>query len=170
MKKSQPVRSLLKCAAFVLILIGIPIAAQGAAEEAAVEVSGGSVSFTEETEGFGGAGFRLYVSPRISVGPEITHIRGERHSHWIATGNLTFDFIRQDTGRRLIPFGVAGGGIFHTREEFFQSGTSSSTEGAFTAGAGARVLLGRRVTIGGDVRVGWELHVRAAAILGFRLF
>jgi hypothetical protein len=44
-------------------------------------------------------------------------------------------------------------------ESFFAE-TFTSSEGAFTAGGGVRALVGDRVTIGVDMRVGWELHLR----------
>ena len=88
----------------------------------------------------------------------------------MVTGNMTFDILRSQPGqpRRLIPFGIAGGGFFQTREEFI-TGDSTSTDGAFTAGGGIRTLLGNRVTIGADLRVGWELHIRLGATIGVRL-
>ena len=132
-----------------------------------MEVSGGVVAFTEATESFIGGAARFYVSPRISLGPEVAYISGDSHQHLVLTGNLTFDFLSQ---RRVTPFVLAGGGIFHTREEFrFINSTSTHTEGAFTAGGGIRALLGNRVTVGTDVRVGWELHVRLSGTIGIRL-
>jgi hypothetical protein len=42
----------------------------------------------------------------------------------------------------------------------------SSVEGAWTAGAGARVWVTDRVYAIGEYRVGWEPHVRATAGVG----
>ena len=148
----------------LLFLLPATLSAQ---QPAAVEVSGGVVAFTEATESFVGGAARFYVSPRISLGPEVAYISADSHHHLMLTGNLTFDFLSQ---RRVTPFVLAGGGIFHTSEEFrFTNSTSTHTEGAFTAGGGIRALLGNRVTVGTDVRVGWELHVRLSGTLGIRL-
>jgi hypothetical protein len=39
----------------------------------------------------------------------------------------------------------------------------------FTAGGGIRTLLGNRITLGADLRVGWETHVRLGAVIGVKL-
>jgi len=36
-------------------------------------------------------------------------------------------------------------------------------------GGGVRALVGDRVTIGIDARVGWELHVRVNGLVGLQL-
>jgi hypothetical protein len=134
------------------------------------EISGGSISFTDATESYVGSAARFYVLPRVSLGPEVTYVFGEDHSHLIVTGNFVFDFLRPENGRlrRVSPFGLVGGGIFQTRNQF-PVFNFNSTEGAFTAGGGIRMAFGNRVTIGGDVRVGWELHARAGGTIGIRL-
>jgi hypothetical protein len=134
------------------------------------EVSGGLMAFTETTESFVGGAARFYVLPRVSLGPEITYIFGENHSHLMVTGNFVFDFLRPQSGRlrRVTPFGLVGGGIFQTRERF-RDFNFTSTEGAFTAGGGIRWALGNRVTLGADLRAGWELHIRAGGTIGIRL-
>lgn len=117
----------------------------------------------------GGAG-RLYLSPRIAVGPELLYIGGDNHSHLVLTGNLTFDFIAPPAGRpaRVTPFLVVGGGMFQTRESFFGE-DQTHTEGAFTAGGGVRAAVSNRVTVGLDARIGWEAHLRVNGVVGIRL-
>jgi hypothetical protein len=104
------------------------------------------------------------------VGPELIYIQGDNHSHLIATGNVTWDLLAPTNGRprKVTPFLVAGGGVFQTRENF-PVGTFTSSEGAFTAGGGVRVLVGNRVTVGIDTRVGWETHIRINGLVGLRL-
>jgi hypothetical protein len=63
------------------------------------------------------------------------------------------------------PFLVAGGGVFQTREHFF-NGTYTSSEGAFTAGEGVWAFVGDRVTFGLEMRLGWEPHVRINGLVG----
>jgi hypothetical protein len=48
------------------------------------------------------------------------------------------------------------------------AGTFTSTEGSFTAGGGVRGLVADRVIVGVDARVGWELHLRIAGVIGWR--
>ena len=45
----------------------------------------------------------------------------------------------------------------------------ASNEGAFTAGGGARVWVTPRVYVGGEARVGWELHTRLTGTVGVQL-
>jgi hypothetical protein len=66
------------------------------------------------------------------------------------------------------PFVVVGGGLFQTRTSFLRENYTSS-EGAFTAGGGARALLGDRVIVGVETRIGWELHLRVNALVGIQL-
>lgn len=64
---------------------------------------------------------------------------------------------------------VAGGGLFQTRQSF-PARTFTSSEGAFTAGGGARIASGDRTTVGVDARIGWELHLRVNGFVGVRLW
>jgi hypothetical protein len=88
----------------------------------------------------------------------------------VVTGNVTWDVLAPTNRRphRVIPYLVAGGGVFQTREQFFD-GTYTSSEGAFTAGGGVRALVADRVTLGFDVRVGWETHIRIGGFIGLQL-
>jgi hypothetical protein len=139
----------------------------------AVEFAAGTLLFADDgvvREGFVGGDARIYVSPRISVGPEVAFILGDNHSHLMLTGNLTCDLLAPVNGvpRRVTPFVVAGGGLFSTREQLF-NGPYTHNEGAFTAGGGVRVRVGENVTAGVEARLGWELHLRLNAIIGVRL-
>ena len=140
---------------------------------AALEIPAGWMGFADDgivSESFVGGTGRWYVSPRISIGPEVVFVNGSHHSHLIVTGNITFDLLSPTNGRprQVTPFLVAGGGLFQSRETF-SSGEFTSTEGAFTAGGGVRASAGDRVTIGIDTRVGWELHLRVNGFVGLRL-
>jgi hypothetical protein len=117
-----------------------------------------------------GGTVRWYVLPRISIGPEIDYVHGHNHSHFIVTGNLTWDVVSSNRPRAgvVTPFLVVGGGLFQTRESLF-TGTFTSSEGAFTAGGGVRTSIGNRVTLGVDARVGWELHLRIGGLVGVQL-
>lgn len=139
-----------------------------------LEIAAGAYFFADDvivTEGLIGGAGRFYVSPRISVGPEIAFIAADSHSHFVATGNVTFDILAGTRGQppRVTPFLVVGGGIFQTRADFFNRGTFTSTEGAFTAGGGIRGRVGRRVTLGAEARIGWEPHIRVNGFVGIDL-
>jgi hypothetical protein len=156
-----------------LALLALPMANTAAGQDRlgpVPEFEVGWVGFADDgivSESLVGGAVRLYVFPRISIGPEVVYIRGDNHSHVVATGNLTWDVFAPTNGRprQVTPFLVAGGGVFQTRESF-STGTFTSSEGAFTAGGGVRALVGNRVTVGIQSRVGWELHLRLSGSVG----
>jgi hypothetical protein len=138
-----------------------------------VEFAAGALMFPDDgtvRERLVAGAARWYVSPRLGIGPEISYVSGLRHSHFILTGNLTWDILAPVSGepRAVTPFVIAGGGLFQTREQFFV-GPFTSREGAFTAGGGVRARAGDRVTLGIDARIGWELHLRLNGLVGMRL-
>jgi hypothetical protein len=167
---------LVRVAVGASVLLGAPMANVAAAQDRpglAVELAAGWVGFADDgivNEGLIGGAARFYLLPRISVGPEVASIHGRNHSHLMVTGNVMCDLLSPLNGRRrqVNPFVVAGGGLFQTRERFF-NGTFTSREGAFTAGGGVRVHAGDRVTIGVEARFGWELHVRLNGLVGLEL-
>jgi hypothetical protein len=167
---------LMKVAIGAFVLLAAPLADPAAAQDRPgpmVELAAGWVGFADDgivSEGLIGGAVRLYLRPRLSVGPEIASIHGENHSHLMVTGNVTCDLLSPINGRsrQINPFVIAGGGLFQTRERFFNE-TFTSSEGAFTAGGGVRALVGNRVTIGVEARVGWELHLRINGLVGLHL-
>jgi hypothetical protein len=171
MKTSICVRSAI--ALILFFLLAIPAYAQDRPAPV-VEVAAGALLFPDDgetvTEGLFGGNARFYVTPRLSVGPEIAFVSGRSHSHLMLTGNATYDFLGPVNGRpaRVTPFVVAGAGLFRTNETFRDEDFSSS-EGAFTAGGGVRALVGNRVTVGVEARVGWELHVRVNGFVAIAL-
>jgi hypothetical protein len=156
-----------------LTALAAPVATPAAAQtpqKVAVEFAAGGLFFPDDgvvTEGFLGGAGRFHVRPRVSIGPEIAFVSGEHHSHFMLTGNVTFDFLGPVNGqpRTVTPFAVIGGGIFQTREEF-PTGSFTSADPAFTAGAGVRVRLGRSGFAGVETRIGWELHIRLNGLVG----
>jgi hypothetical protein len=155
-----------------VVLLARPAAAQQRPGPVG-EFAAGALLFPDDgvvTEGLIGGAARFYLLPRVSVGPEITYVQGENHSHLMLTGNVTFDLLRPINGmpRQVTPFIVLGGGLFQTRESF-RTGPFTSSDGAFTAGGGVRALLGNSVFVGAEARIGWELHLRVNGIVGVRL-
>ena len=177
----------------IMAICAIVLAASGGARPAtaqqrgttAVDVSAGWTGFADDgvvSETPVGAAVRWYLSPRVSIGPEFTFISGESHSHRVLTGNLIFDLLparrsaQREGGRpqsgqlRLTPFIAIGGGVFTTSESFaFTAERFSSSEGAFTVGAGVRAPINARVSAGADARIGWEPHIRLMAFVSVRL-
>lgn len=152
------------------------LAAPAAAQDrppASIDVAAGWVGFADDgivSEAMFGGAARWYVSPRIGLGPEALYIAGENHSHFVLTGNVTFDLLVPANGRPrpVTPFLVIGGGLYQTSETFI-SETYRSSEGAFTAGGGVRIAASDRVTFGVDARIGWELHLRVNGFVGISL-
>lgn len=137
------------------------------------EFAAGHLLFADDgvvREPFFGGAARFYLTSRVSVGPEVAFILADGHSHFMLTGNLTYDLLTPLNGqpRRVTPFLVAGGGLFQTRASSF-NGSSVHNEGAFTAGGGVRARIGENVTAGVEARLGWELHLRLNALVGVRL-
>jgi len=165
-----------KAAIFVFVLLAAPMARLAVAQERprpAVDLTAGWVGFADDgivSEGLVASAVRWYLLPRVSVGPELVYMHGAHHSHLVVTGNVTWDVLAPMNRRphRATPFLVAGGGVFQTREHFFD-GTYTSSEGAFTAGGGVRAFVGDRVTVGLEVRLGWEPHVRINGLVGLQL-
>ena len=161
--------AVVRALAFGLVFLPVCAIAQDRPGPAA-EFSAGWVGFADDgvvSEGMVGGAVRWYVSPRVSVGPEVLFIDGSNHSHFVLTGNVTFDLLSpvNRRPRAITPFVLAGGGLFQTRETF-RNGPFTSTEGAFTAGGGMRARAGDHLTFGGDARIGWELHLRVNGFIG----
>jgi hypothetical protein len=151
-----------------------PAPAQSIRPPAWIEVLAGHAGFSDDaTIGhsvFGGAG-RVYLTPQISVGPEITYMRGPNTDRdWFFLGNLTWDLLHPRAGRppRISPFLIAGGGFF-THSDRFVTGVFRTYEGAFAAGGGARVHMTDRLYAVGDFRIGWELHYRVTGGIGLSM-
>jgi hypothetical protein len=137
----------------------------------AIEFPAGWAGFVDDARidhGVFGVAARFSLSPRVSVGPEVSYMIGPGGDRDLfVTANLTFDFFapRRLQGPRVTPFVVVGGGVFQHSDRFGAE-TVSSWEGAFTAGGGARIWINDRVYLAPDVRIGWEPHVRAAVAFG----
>jgi hypothetical protein len=139
---------------------------------AAVEGTVGWAGFVDDAtihhRLFGGS-VRVPLGGRLSVGPEIVYARGPAGDRDLfVLGSLWIDLVPDAADRPVVPYVVMGGGYMRHSDRF-QSGTFTTGEGSFTAGGGARAALSDRVYVGGDVRIGWELHLRATAHVGVRL-
>ena len=164
-------RPALLALAFVLIAGGAFAQSSELRPAPAVEFLAGYAGFVDDAtidhSIFGAAG-RVYLTPRVAVGPELVYMRGPGDDRdWFLTGNLTFDLLspRQGRPRRVTPFIVAGGGFFQHSDRA-GSFSFSSYEGAFTGGGGVRAWITERVYALADFRIGWELHSRVNGGIG----
>lgn len=153
------------------LICAVPANAQSIRPPSSIEIFAGHAGFADdatiEHSVFGGAG-RIYLTPRISVGPEITYMRGPGEDRdWFFLGNFIYDFRRPQSGRPPLvsPFVIAGGGFF-THSDSVGTGIYTSGEGTFAAGAGTRVHISDRLYVMGDVRFGWEWHYRITGGIG----
>jgi hypothetical protein len=149
-----------------LALVGAsPAAAQ---EHPALELAAGWAIFVDDAFAFEpaiGAGIRVPITQRVSIGPEVFYIVGPGSSRSLMiTGNVVYDFV---TDGRVEPYVIGGLGLFLHSEQFADE-TFRSTEGAFTAGGGARIWLNPSIYVAPELRVGWESHMRATVTVGIR--
>jgi hypothetical protein len=113
-----------------------------------------------------GAGARISLTPRISVGPEFAYMVGpDTDRDLFLLGSIWIDLVAPGSGP-VAPYVVFGGGYMGHHDERGRGPFPWSHEGSFTAGGGARVRVSDRVYVGGDVRLGWELHLRATGHVG----
>lgn len=140
----------------------------------AVEFLAGYAGFVDDAmidHAIAGGAARVYLTPRVAIGPEFVYMRGPRADRDLfLTGNLTFDVLSPRQGRpaRVTPFLVVGGGVMR-HSNSFGGETFTSSEGAFTAGGGVRGWITDRVYVLGDFRIGWEPHVRVNGGVGIAL-
>jgi hypothetical protein len=159
-----------------LLAAGCLVFARGAFAQSpspAVEIAAGSAAFVDESaigHGMVAGAARWQVTPRLGIGPEISYMRGPGFDRdLLVTGNVTWDFVGGAPRRGLVvPYVVGGAGLFRHSDRFGAM-TFASREGAFTAGGGVRAWVSRRVYIGAEARVGWELHTRVAGTVGVQL-
>lgn len=112
-----------------------------------------------------GVGVRLPIGRRISVGPEIFFANGSTENDTFVLGSVWIDLGPSPESARVVPYVVLGAG-YTRHDQRFGSQRFVSGEGSFTAGGGVRGHVSDRLYVGGDVRIGWELHLRATAHVG----
>ena len=161
------------------ILFGVaqPVFAQDRPAPIVEAVVGQSGFIDEAWDYFGtiGGGVRVFVTPRLAIGPEVAYLSGEFDaSNLTVTANMTFDIVRDDGRRKVVPYLVAGGG--YLRQKTLVGGGPGSTalvpftssEGTMSAGVGARIALGSHMFVAPEFRLGWEPESRIAVTIGVR--
>jgi len=164
--------------AAMLAGVAQPVFAQGRPAPLAEAVVGQSGFIDEAWDYFGtiGGGVRVFVAPRLAIGPEVAYLSGEFDaSNLTVTANMTFDIVPDDGRRKVVPYLVAGGG--YLRQKTVVGGGPGSTalvpftsgEGTMSGGVGARIALGSHLFVAPEFRLGWEPESRIAVTIGVRL-
>jgi hypothetical protein len=130
-----------------------------------VEAVVGTSGFIDEVwDYFGtiGGGVRVFVTPRLAIGPEVAYLSGEFDASTLTvTANMTFDIVSDD-GRRRQKTRVGGGPGSTALVPF------TSSEATMSAGVGARIALGSHIFVAPEFRLGWEPETRIAVTIGMR--
>jgi hypothetical protein len=143
-----------------------------------VEAVVGTSGFIDEVwDYFGtiGGGVRVFVTPRLAIGPEVAYLSGEFDASTLTvTANMTFDIVSDDGRRRIVPYLAAGGGYLRQKTRVGGGPGSTalvpftSSEGTMSAGVGARIALGSHIFVAPEFRLGWEPETRIAVTIGMR--
>jgi len=148
----------------------LPVAASAQDRRSVAEVSVGWAGLVDDaTKNYllMGGTVRRHVSPRASIGPEFVIMSNSdslRDRIVMLTGNVVFDAAPD---ARVSAFAIGGVGMFWGREQL-RDGPYWSGDPAFTAGGGLRARLAESVVVGGEYRIGWELHQRVSGFAGVR--
>lgn len=157
--------------------VAAPVEAQqrGVASVEVVTGYAGYVDDVWDNRVMAGGVVRFALTPRFTIGPEVVYLRGRRGSHEVTvTGTGTIDLVRSGVQRRVVPFVVVGVGLI--RQSSLVGGGPGTTglfpystrEATVSGGVGARILVGRGVSIAPDARLGWEPETRLTVTVGWR--
>jgi hypothetical protein len=134
----------------------------------AIEATAGWAGFVDDAtrhHTLVGVGARVPVGRRISVGPEVFLTNGSTEHDLFVLGSVWIDLGPSPEVAPVVPYVVLGAGYMRHDQRFGRQRFISG-EGSFSAGGGVRARVSDRVYVGGDVRIGWELHLRAAGHVG----
>jgi hypothetical protein len=152
----------------VVLLVQVAVSAQDRGWVAEVSVGwAGLVDDATKNYLLVGGTVRRHASPRVSIGPEFVIMSNSdslRDRNVMLTGNVVFDAAPD---ARISAFAIGGVGMFWGREQF-RDGPYWSNDPAFTAGGGLRANVTESVAVGGEYRIGWELHQRVSGFASVR--
>jgi len=152
-----------------VLAIASPALAQTRRPSPLVEAHSGYAGFVDESwikRAAIGAAARVFVTPRVAVGPEFLYLHGSGGEHdWTLTGNASFD-LRRTPSARVMPYLIAGGGLL-SQTTNVGTGKYTARDHTFSGGAGARIALGPRFYIAPEFRMGFEPEIRIAGVIGF---
>ena len=152
------------------VVVLLPVAVSAQDRRWVAEVSGGWAGLVDDATKnhlLVGGTIRRHVSPRVSVGPEFVIMSNSaslRDRIVMLTGNVVFDAAPD---ARVSAFAIGGLGMFWGREQL-RDGPYWSSDPAFTAGGGLRANVTESVAVGGEYRIGWELHQRVSGFASVR--
>ena len=152
-------------------MAGSGVAGAQAQRPVVLEGTAGRAGFVDDAtkhHALFGVGLRVPIGRRVSVGPEIVVTRAATDDDLFVLGSAWIDLGPSPEVAWIVPYVVMGAGYMRHSQRF-GSERFVSGEGSFTAGGGVRARVSDRIYLGGDVRVGWELHLRAAGHVGVDL-
>lgn len=163
-----------------LVACATPLFAQQGQQLTRPKVEGkvifGSALFGESLEHtlVGGA-VRVYVTKRFSIEPEYLYLRRTEHDQDnLVQMSGAYDFT--DPTKRIVAYGIAGGGVLHNRGRVFRSdfvtGAPFVREIKFTTwtasvGGGLKIFLTNRLFVSPELRLGREPTVRGTINVGY---
>jgi hypothetical protein len=157
--------------AFLLALPLVTLSLPARAQSLLIEGGGGAGQFTESVgldHAAVSGGARWYLTPRLSVGPEVVYMReSSNHHDLLASCNVVFELVASG----VTPYVLGGLGIFRSTEVFVAESfreTFTSTEGSVTGGLGVRIPFARGWHVAPEVRAAWEPHIRLQVLAGYR--
>jgi hypothetical protein len=164
-------RTRLLLSAALAVLIPIRVAAQERPAPTA-DLSAGWAAFADDSwihHRTAAAAVRFHVTPRFSVGPEVTYMIGpDTDRDLFVSGNAVYEWptLIQDGLPRVVPYVIGGWGYFRHRSQFgplIWHGT------AYAGGPGLRVRVSDRIFVAPELRFGSELDVRFIGVVSWRL-
>ena len=134
--------------------------------------AGGAAFLDEETpldHSIIGGSVEFYLTPRLSVAPELIYMRGPGTDRDLTLmGNMAYDLAR--FGKNSV-YVVGGAGILHNTAKFPGSidPVSSFSEWTAGGGVGAKLFLSNSIFVAPEFRFGWEPLYRITGSIGFTL-
>jgi len=110
-----------------------------------------------------GFGFRIAITPRLSLEPEVLRVSGQRFESWHILGNVRYSLSR-NVG--VTPYFVVGAGV---NREVDTAINYHSTVAAWNAGFGVRIPVSNRVFISPEGRLGLNAFPRLTVSVGVAL-
>jgi hypothetical protein len=159
-------------ALFWTLTLGAGVFAPAAAEaqSSIIEANVGRAWFIDESpipHSVVGGAIRGYVTPRVSLGFGLTHMRGPGHDRDLfAQALVSADLLSPATRRKVVPYVTLAGGLLHHTNRIGTIHNISHTGLAFGLSAGARVRMGDRWFIAPEAGVGIEAHTRIGISVG----
>lgn len=150
-----------------------PAVAQSQTPASTIHAATGWAGFIDESwidHAVVGAGGRVYVSPKIAIGPEVLYLRGPEGDHdWTVTGEATIDLVSPRPRVRLVTPYLAFGGGYVIQTARTGRGPYTSSQGTASAGVGARIVWGSRFFVASEMRLGIEPELQVKVLAGLRL-